>query len=65
MTARFLAPDATHLLCVGPDIGWVLQISLQVARGRQRHKDFMGGIYARKQSARAPAVAFLEGREGE
>ena len=61
LTSRFLASDATHMLCVDPDLGWG---AADVSKLLAADKDFAAGIYARKQPDRAPAAAFLEAREG-
>ncbi len=61
LTWRFLQSDATHLLCVDPDLGWSGVDVLKLLEARQ---DFVSGIYARKQADRAPAAEFSTAREG-
>ena len=62
LTNNFLRSNATHMLCVDPDIGWGPE---HVERLALANKDFITGIYAKKQPDRAPAAALLEQREGE
>ncbi|HEY0465856.1 MAG TPA: hypothetical protein VGC79_16700 [Polyangiaceae bacterium] len=62
LTHGFLRSDATHMLCVDPDIGWGPS---HVAALAQANKDFITGIYALKQPHRAPSAALLTEREGE
>lgn len=62
LTHNFLRSGATHLLFVDPDIGWGPEHveTLTLAK-----KDFITGIYAKKQPDRAIAQVLLEQREGE
>ncbi len=60
-TWRFLQSDATHFLCVDPDLGWSAVDVLKLLEAR---RDFVSGIYARKQADRAPAVDFSTARDG-
>ena len=62
LTHGFLRSSATHMLCVDPDIGWG---PAHVEALAEANKDFITGIYAKKQSDRAPCTALLAGREGE
>lgn len=62
LTARFLRSRATHLLCVNPDIGWGVT---DVQRLLLANRDFVSGVYARKQADRALALDLLERREGQ
>lgn len=62
LTAQFLRSPASHMLCVDSDIGWG---PADVQKLLLANKDFMSGIYARKQPDRAPASALLEAREGD
>ena len=62
LTHGFLRSDATHMLCVDPDIGWG---PAHVEALAQANKDFITGIYPLKQPHRAPSAALLEEREGE
>lgn len=62
LTHGFLRSDATHMLCVDPDIGWG---PAHVEALAQVNKDFVSGIFAMKQPHRAPSAALLEEREGE
>ena len=61
LTDRFLKSDATHMLCIDPDIGWG---PTDVEKLALANKDFATGIYASKQADRTPAVALLNRREG-
>ena len=61
LTDRFLKSDATHMLCIDPDIGWD---PTDVQKLTLANKDFVTGIYASKQADRMPAVALLNRREG-
>jgi hypothetical protein len=62
LTHNFLRSPATHMLCVDPDIGWAPE---HVAALTAANKDFITGLYAKKQPDRALAQALLEEREGE
>jgi len=62
LTAQFLRSPATHMLCVDSDIGWS---PADVEKLLRANKDFVSGIYARKQPDGAPASFLLEAREGE
>ena len=62
LTHAFLRSDATHMLCVDPDIGWG---PAHVELLAQANKDFVTGIYAKKQPRGAPCAALLQAREGE
>jgi hypothetical protein len=62
LTHNFLSSPATHMLCVDPDIGWGPEHVEALAAS---NKDFITGIYAKKQADRAIAQALLETREGE
>ncbi len=62
LTAQFLRSPATHMLCVDSDIGWSPE---HVHKLLLANKDFVSGIYARKQADGAPASALLETREGD
>src|SRR3954468_20823443 len=46
LTAQFLRSPATHMLCVDSDIGWT---PADVEKLLQANRDFVSGIYARKQ----------------
>src|SRR4051812_19262457 len=62
LTAQFLTSPATHLLCIDSDIGWV---PADVEKLLHANKDFMSGIYARKQPSCPPASVLLDHREGD
>jgi hypothetical protein len=62
LTAQFLTSPATHMLCVDSDIGWAPS---DVEKLLHANKDFVSGIYARKQANAAPASALLDTREGD
>src|SRR6478736_422234 len=62
LTAQFLRSPATHFLCVDSDIGWTPS---DVEKLLRANKDFVSGIYARKQPDCAPASFLLEEREGD
>ena len=61
LTAQFLRSPATHMLCIDSDIGWS---PTDVEKLLHANKDFVSGIYARKQPDGAPASHLLETREG-
>ena len=62
LTHNFLRSAATHMLCVDPDIGWGPEHVEALAAA---NKDFITGIYAKKQPDRAIAQALLVAREGD
>ena len=62
LTAHFLRSNATHLLCVDSDIGWS---AADVEKLWRAGKDFMTGLYAKKQPDRALATPLRKQREGE
>ena len=62
LTAQFLRSPATHMLCVDSDIGWNPG---HVEKLLRANKDFVSGIYARKQPDAAPASFLLDTREGD
>lgn len=62
LTAQFLRSPATHMLCVDSDIGWTPN---DVEKLLHANKDFVSGIYARKQPDSAPASFLLDTREGD
>jgi len=62
LTAQFLRSPATHMLCVDSDIGWS---PADVEKLLAANKDFVSGIYARKQADGAPASFLLDTREGD
>lgn len=62
LTHNFLRSNASHMLCVDPDIGWDPSHVQALA---QANKDFIAGIYALKQPDRAPSVHASAGRDGD
>jgi len=62
LTARFLRSNATHMLCIDSDIGWG---PADVEKLLLANKDFVSGIYSRKQPDGMPASVLLDTREGE
>ena len=61
LTAHFLRSNATHLLWVDSDIGWTAaDAQALLATG----KDFVGGLYAKKQEDRALAPEQFGQSEG-
>jgi len=61
LTHGFLRSGASHLLFVDPDIGWG---PAHVERLARANKDFVTGIYAKKQPLHAPSALLLEERDG-
>ena len=62
LTAHFLRSNATHMLCVDSDVGWG---AADVEKLLLADKDFITGLYARKQPDCALATPLRKHREGE
>jgi hypothetical protein len=62
LTARFLRSHATHMRCVDSDIGWGPS---DVEKLLRANKDFVAGLYARKQPDGRLASSILKGQDGE
>ncbi len=62
LTSRFLESKASHMLCVDSDIGWS---SSDAQALMDADKDFVGGVYCKKQQSREIPAVLLGGREGD
>lgn len=62
LTAQFIESPATHMLCVDSDIGWTAE---QAQKLLDTGKDFISGVYCKKQADRGIPAELTGKEEGE